>query len=98
MEAKGNFVWFVAGAAIGASIALLYAPQSGRDTRRFIRKKSRQARETISDHEAYQALLDRFGQDFEVNKRALARKGTLLTGAYSLMLLAVIAEGVGKLM
>lgn len=50
MEAKGNFVWFVAGAAIGASIALLYAPQSGRDTRRFIRKKSRQARETISEH------------------------------------------------
>ncbi len=50
MEAKGNFVWFVAGAAIGATIALLYAPQSGRDTRRVIKKKSREAREAISEH------------------------------------------------
>lgn len=49
MEARGNLVWFVAGAAIGATIALLYAPQSGRDTRRVIRKKSREAREAISE-------------------------------------------------
>lgn len=49
MEAKGNFVWFIAGAAIGASLALLYAPQSGRETRRYIKKKSREAKETIAD-------------------------------------------------
>jgi hypothetical protein len=56
-----------------------------------------QARETISDREAFQALLDRLGQDFEINKRILARKATLLTCAYTFTLLAVITDGVGKL-
>ena len=45
----GNLVWFVAGASIGATIALLYAPQSGRDTRRVIGKKARQGREALAD-------------------------------------------------
>jgi gas vesicle protein len=45
----GSLVWFVAGAAIGATIALLYAPQSGRDTRRIIGKKTRQGREALAD-------------------------------------------------
>jgi len=42
-------VWFVAGAAIGATIALLYAPQSGRETRRIIKRKTREGREAIAD-------------------------------------------------
>ena len=53
--------------------------------------------ETISDHEASEALLDRLEQDIEINKRTLARKAKLLTWAYALMLLAVLAELVGKL-
>jgi len=40
MEDNGKFVWLLAGAAIGATVALLYAPQSGKDTRRIIRKKT----------------------------------------------------------
>jgi gas vesicle protein len=47
---NGNLlVWFTAGAAIGATIALLYAPQTGRDTRRYLGKKSRQGREVLAD-------------------------------------------------
>ncbi len=49
METKGNFVWFVAGAAIGATVALLYAPQSGRETRRIVKKKARESSEALSD-------------------------------------------------
>jgi gas vesicle protein len=49
METKGNFVWFVAGAAIGATIALLYAPQSGRETRRIIKRKTREGREALEE-------------------------------------------------
>jgi gas vesicle protein len=47
---SGNFVWFMAGTAIGATIALLYAPQSGRETRRIIRKKTREGREALIDN------------------------------------------------
>ena len=46
---NNGFVWFVAGAAIGATIALLYAPQSGRETRRIIKKKSREGREVLTE-------------------------------------------------
>jgi gas vesicle protein len=47
---NGNtIIWFTAGAAIGATIALLYAPQTGRDTRRFLNKKTRQGREALAD-------------------------------------------------
>jgi gas vesicle protein len=60
-----GLVWFVAGAAIGASIALLYAPQSGRDTRRFINKKTRQGRE----------VLEETGRDLADKGRELYKKG-----------------------
>ena len=44
-----HLVWFTAGAAIGATIALLYAPQTGKDTRRYIGKRTRAGREAIVD-------------------------------------------------
>ena len=34
---------------MGASIALLYAPQSGRDTRRFIKKRARSSSEAVAE-------------------------------------------------
>ena len=44
-----NLVWFIAGAAIGSTFALLYAPHSGRDTRRMIEKKTRHGREALAE-------------------------------------------------
>jgi gas vesicle protein len=61
----GSLVWFVAGAAIGATIALLYAPQSGRDTRRIIGEKARQGREALVDT----------GRDLADKGRELYEKG-----------------------
>ena len=46
----GSLVWFFAGAAVGASIALLYAPQSGKDTRKLIKKKTKESREALAEH------------------------------------------------
>ncbi len=65
METKGNFVWFVAGAAIGATVALLYAPQSGRETRRIVRRKAREGSEALSEH----------GRDLYEKGRDLYEKG-----------------------
>lgn len=42
-------VWLLIGAAVGAGVALLYAPKKGKDTRRFIRKKAGDARDVITD-------------------------------------------------
>ena len=49
MDNTDRFLWFLAGTAVGASIALLYAPKSGRDTRRYLGKKARQGREAVSE-------------------------------------------------
>lgn len=49
MDNSGKLVWFLTGAALGAAVALLYAPQSGRDTRRYLGKKARHGREVIGD-------------------------------------------------
>ena len=49
MDNTDRFLWFLAGTAIGASITLLYAPKSGRETRRYLGRKARQGREAVSD-------------------------------------------------
>lgn len=49
MEKSESLVWFFAGAALGATVALLYAPKSGKDTRRMLGKKARQGREAVAD-------------------------------------------------
>ena len=44
-----KLIWFVAGAALGATIALLYAPATGQDTRRKIAEKTDQGRQALAD-------------------------------------------------
>jgi gas vesicle protein len=60
-----RLLWFLAGAALGSTIALLYAPQSGRDTRRIIKKKTREGREALADS----------GRDLVDKSRDLYEKG-----------------------
>jgi gas vesicle protein len=64
-----SIAWFLVGAAVGAAVALLYAPQSGRDTRRLIAKKTEQSREAIMD--SSKEVLDR-GKDLFDRGRELA--------------------------
>jgi len=42
-------LWFAAGAALGATIALLYAPQSGKDTRRRLRRQAERGRDALAE-------------------------------------------------
>jgi gas vesicle protein len=44
-----TIAWFLVGAAVGAAIALLYAPQSGKDTRRLIAQKTEESKDAILD-------------------------------------------------
>ena len=45
--ATSNLAWFLTGAMIGATAALLYAPKSGKDTRRYIADKTHQGKEAV---------------------------------------------------
>jgi gas vesicle protein len=71
-----KLVWFLTGAAIGAAIALLYAPQSGRDTRKIIRKKADEGKEALSD--AGKDLLDRGRDYYEKGRKIAEEAGELL--------------------
>jgi gas vesicle protein len=44
-----SVIWFLAGMTIGAGAALLFAPQSGRATRRMIRRRAQHSREFLSE-------------------------------------------------
>jgi len=65
----GKVVWFMAGIAIGATVALLYAPASGEKTRRLIAKKTQQSREAVAD--SGRDMLER-GKDMYERGRKLA--------------------------
>ncbi len=60
-------VWLMAGIAIGATVALLYAPASGEVTRRTIVKKTREGREALGD--SGREMLERGKEMYEKGRK-----------------------------
>jgi gas vesicle protein len=48
-SSSNTLAWFLTGAIIGATAAILYAPKSGKDTRQFISDKTQQGREAVTE-------------------------------------------------
>jgi gas vesicle protein len=46
-QATGNIAWFLTGALIGAAGAMLYAPKSGKATRRYLSERTLAGREAV---------------------------------------------------
>ena len=46
-QSASSVAWFVTGALIGATVAVLYAPKSGKDTRKFIADRAQQGKEAV---------------------------------------------------
>jgi len=46
-QATSNLAWFLTGAFIGAAAAVLYTPQSGEETRKYLSDKSQQGRDAV---------------------------------------------------
>jgi gas vesicle protein len=49
MDEDSKLGWFIAGVAVGATVALLYAPKSGKDTRKYLGKATNQSREAMEE-------------------------------------------------
>ena len=74
-QATSNVAWFLTGAFIGAAAAVLYAPQSGKDTRKYISDKTQLGREAV----------ETAGQDIaEVSKDMFERGRKLVDDAAEL--------------
>ncbi len=70
-----NLVFFLLGAATGAAVALLYAPQDGESTRKLIVDKSSDIRDKASDvaSNVAQTAKDKWGQVSDQAQTALSR-------------------------
>lgn len=49
MRTAEKIMWLLIGAGIGAGIALLYAPKTGKETRKYLRRKVEDAGDTIAE-------------------------------------------------
>ena len=67
-ESSDKVVWFLAGAAIGAAVALLYAPASGEETRAKLRERASEGTDLLADR----------GRDLMERGRELYDKGRTL--------------------
>lgn len=41
--------WFLTGAVVGATVAILYAPKTGKQTRQFISERAQAGKEAVAD-------------------------------------------------
>ena len=48
-EGTSTLAWFLTGVVIGAVVAVLYAPKSGKDTRQFISEKTQQGKDAVTE-------------------------------------------------
>ncbi|PYS41498.1 MAG: YtxH domain-containing protein [Acidobacteria bacterium] len=86
-----KFVLFLAGAGIGAVLALLFAPKSGRETRELLARTATDSREFIASKvtegrqlvdEKRRKLTDDFGSFVDKSKEAVQRQKEQLTAAF----------------
>jgi gas vesicle protein len=66
-DGNGKFGWFLAGAVMGAGIALLFAPKTGKDTRRYIGDTSKEGQKAMEA--SGKELMDRGKELYERGKQ-----------------------------
>ena len=86
-----KFLYFLAGAGIGAVLALLFAPKSGRETRQMIARTAADSREFLTHKVRKESsssgkrparLRDDFSSFVDRSKDALVRQKEQLTAAF----------------
>src|SRR5262245_35876233 len=48
-DGSSRLAWFLTGAIIGATVAILYAPKSGKETRQYIADKTQEGRDKVAE-------------------------------------------------
>jgi len=66
-QTVSTLAWFLTGTAIGVAAAMLYAPQSGKETRRYLSDKAQEGREAVES--ASQDIVDVSKDMFERGRK-----------------------------
>ena len=48
-EGVNRLAWFLTGAVIGATVAILYAPKAGKDTRKYLSDRAHAGKEAVTE-------------------------------------------------
>lgn len=89
--AGDKFLFFMAGAGIGAVLALLFAPKSGRETRELLARTATDSRDFLTNkvtegrqivEERGRKLGDDFNSFLDKSKEAVQRQKEQLTAAF----------------
>ena len=79
MNNSNKALWFLAGASIGATLAILFAPASGEETRRYLGKQARKGGERLAEagRDAYDKGRDLFerGRDLADDAADMMEEG-----------------------
>jgi gas vesicle protein len=75
MEDNNKFGWFLAGAVVGAAVALLYAPKAGKDTRAYLGTSAKEGKDAMES--SGQELMDR-GKDLYDRGKQIAEDAAQL--------------------
>jgi len=70
-ENSSGYLWFLAGAVLGASVALLYSPKAGPDTRKYLSDRAEEGGDAIAH--SGKDMLDK-GKDLYDRGRQLAEE------------------------
>jgi len=82
-EGTSVIAWFLTGAVIGVTAALLFAPRSGRDTRQFISEKTQRGKEAVT--EGSQEIIDASRDMFERGRKLVEDAADLFDRGRKLM-------------
>ena len=82
-ESTSTLAWFLAGAVIGAAVAVLYAPQSGKDTRQLIADTAQKSKDAVS--ESSQNVVDAGRDMFERGRKIVEDAADLFDRGRKLM-------------
>lgn len=69
-----GIVWFLAGAAVGAALGILFAPQSGEQTRQLLARRASEGRDRVTEqgrdlYEKGREFADEAAELFERGKK-----------------------------
>lgn len=91
MASNGDkFIYFLAGGFVGAAVALLFAPKSGEETRRFLEDKYKEGTERLTQkaHEGKELLTERsremtgrLGETIDKGRETVQRQKEQITAA-----------------
>lgn len=82
-ETTNTLGWFLAGAVIGAAVAILYAPKSGKETRQFIADTTQKSKDAVVD--SSQNVMDASREMFERGRKLVEDAADLFDRGRKLM-------------